>query len=130
MSGLDLPDSQMLIMLALADWANDDGVAWPSIAKLAAKTRKSERTVQNAIKAMCDDGHMHREEIPGVGVRYYLHPRNDCTPAESAPPQNLHPRKDCTPPRNGCGDPAASAPNTSKKHHRYITPIAPQRGNA
>jgi hypothetical protein len=34
---------ELLVMLALADWASDDGEAWPSIAQLCKKARISER---------------------------------------------------------------------------------------
>ena len=31
-----LPDSEKLVLLALADWSNDNGKCWPSVPKLAA----------------------------------------------------------------------------------------------
>jgi DNA-binding IscR family transcriptional regulator len=34
---------ELLVMLALADWANDDGKAWPSVAQLCKRARISER---------------------------------------------------------------------------------------
>jgi hypothetical protein len=46
-SGTDL-----LVLLALADWSNDGGFSWPSITVLAKKTRVSERTVQRSITAL------------------------------------------------------------------------------
>jgi hypothetical protein len=36
----------LLILLAIADYANDHGVAWPSVRTLAKKTRMSKRNVQ------------------------------------------------------------------------------------
>jgi len=41
--------SALLLLLALADQANDQGVCWPSVDTLARKTRLSERTVQELI---------------------------------------------------------------------------------
>jgi len=33
----------LLVLLAMADFANDDGIAWPSIASLCQKSRLAER---------------------------------------------------------------------------------------
>src|SRR4029077_18634791 len=38
--------SELLILLAFADWAHDDGYCWPTISALATKARLSERAVQ------------------------------------------------------------------------------------
>ena len=91
---LPLPDSQKIVMLALADCANDEGICWPSMASLVRKTSKSERTVQGVIKQLCEAGHLSREERPGRGCVYTVHPRTDCAPqplrpADPAPPQPL-----------------------------------------
>jgi len=110
--GLDLPDSEMLILLALADWSNDDGECWPSIAQLVKKTRKGERTIQGAIKSMARVGHLTRNERPGKGCTYTLHPRSDCTPAEAAPRKRRTPAESA-PPQPLPVTPAAAADNTS-----------------
>lgn len=88
---LDLPDSQKIVLLALADSANDEGVCWPSMASLAKKCSKSERTVQGVIKELVSSGHLTRVERLGKGVLYTLHPRSGCAPAKSAPPQGTTP---------------------------------------
>lgn len=110
--GLDLPDSEMLIMLALADWSNDEGVCWPSIAQLRAKTRKGERTIQGVIKSLVSKGHMSRTENCGQGCVYTLHPRSDCAPAAAAPRKVRTPAKSA-PPQRTTPTPAAAADNTS-----------------
>lgn len=49
--------NELLIALALADHASDDGTRiFPSVARLAKKTRLSERTVQRILGKMCDSG--------------------------------------------------------------------------
>lgn len=48
--------SRLLLLLALADYSNDQGTCWPSVADLAKKSRMSERTVQRALKEFADDG--------------------------------------------------------------------------
>lgn len=98
---MPLPDSEKLIMLALADWANDDGRCWPSIAQIVERSSKSERTVQGALKSLEAKGVLVRLMKPGHGTLYTLNPRSDCTPAAVAPPQGT------------TKTPAAVAPNTS-----------------
>ena len=49
-------NTTLLILLAMADFADDDGVCWPSQARLMGKARCSERTVRDAVKRMVADG--------------------------------------------------------------------------
>lgn len=108
---IDLPDSQKIVLLALADCANDEGHCWPSMATLARKCSKGERTVQGVVKELVASGHLTREEVPGRGCKYQVHPRSDCAP------QRPHPRKDRTLPPQGLRDtPAAAADKPSKNH--------------
>lgn len=46
----DLVGSQMLVAIALADTAGDDGTCWPSVEHIAKKCSVSERTAQTCIK--------------------------------------------------------------------------------
>lgn len=46
--------AQLLLLLAIADNANDDGFAFPSYKHLAAKSRMSKRTVQRAVSKLLD----------------------------------------------------------------------------
>ncbi len=41
--------SDLLLLLALADWANDDGICWPREERLARKVRLSERQIQRMV---------------------------------------------------------------------------------
>jgi hypothetical protein len=101
----DLPPTERLVLLALADCANHEGECWPSIATLVRKTGASERTVQRALRVIEDRKMMQRVVKPGKGVRYFLDPRQSDTPADLTPPSecrptpvNLtpHPRQDDT----------------------------------
>lgn len=78
---------EKLSLLALADWANDDGLAWPSIQQIADKTGCSKRTVQMAFKKAEQVGILTRNQVAGKGCNYTLHPRTSCTPATDAPVQ-------------------------------------------
>lgn len=66
-SGADL-----LILLAIADTANDEGVAWPSKASLLRKTRVGANTLDRRLKALRDAGLLLREERAGTSNLYRL----------------------------------------------------------
>lgn len=48
--------SKLLLLLALADYADDKGESWPSNAALAAKARVNERTVRRLLRELEDEG--------------------------------------------------------------------------
>ena len=45
-----------LVLMALADAADDQGVCWPSVSTLAKKCTVSKRTVQRSLRVLIDDG--------------------------------------------------------------------------
>ncbi len=52
-------DGKVLLMhLALADYANDEGICWPSQASLSRKARCTIRYVREGIQRMKDDGYL------------------------------------------------------------------------
>lgn len=109
---LALPDSEKIVLLALADCANDEGHCWPGMASLVRKCSKTDRTIQTAIKSLCDAGHLTRREVPGKGCNYTVHPRSDFTPEAASP------RNGCaTPPKPVRGTPEAASGKPSKNHH-------------
>jgi hypothetical protein len=69
-----LGQGETLVMLALADWANDDGHCYPSMAKLSRKCRMTERGTRAIIAGLCKAGHLTRQEVVGKGVNYFVHP--------------------------------------------------------
>lgn len=75
--------TQRLVLLALADRANDYDEAWPSVARLAAAARTSTRSVQRALDGLVKSGELHL--VPGgaraAAARSGVHaPRGDRTP--------------------------------------------------
>ena len=50
--------SALLVLLAIADHANDDGICWPSVARLARLARVSERQCQRLISQLVDAGEL------------------------------------------------------------------------
>ena len=57
--------SELLVLLALADWANDEGYCWPTIPRLSTKARLSDRAVQQILGRLIETGRINR--IPGGG---------------------------------------------------------------
>ena len=50
--------SGLLVLLAIADHANDDGICWPSVARLARMARVSERQCQRLISQLVNAGEL------------------------------------------------------------------------
>ncbi len=50
--------TELLLMLAIADFANDDGEAYPGITRLSRKCRVSKSSVQRAIKSCIENGEL------------------------------------------------------------------------
>ena len=44
--------THLLVLMALADWANDDGEAYPAVPTLARKCRISERRLQQILEEL------------------------------------------------------------------------------
>lgn len=69
--------SELLTMLALADWSDDDGLSWPSMATLAAKVRLSRSQTQRVVHKLIDQGYVAVEGNehggrPGATRRYRI----------------------------------------------------------
>jgi hypothetical protein len=63
-------ENSLLVLLALADWANDDGACWPSIPTLAEKTRIDRRSVQRIIRRLQSEQLIEIEEGRGRGNQH------------------------------------------------------------
>jgi len=58
-----------LVMLALADFCDDDAVCYPGISRIAKKCRISERTVQRSLMSLRSLGELWQEMGAGVEVK-------------------------------------------------------------
>jgi len=104
-----------LVLLAIADAANADGVAYPSNAELRQKAGLSERAVQSAVADLTASGELevrYNEGPKGCNLYRVTMGRGTCAPAESAPsPQILRgPAAGSESPQATAGTPAESAP--------------------
>lgn len=75
--GFSSGGSELLVMLALSDWADDEGRCWPSIAKVAEKCRLSRSQVQRVVHRLIAGGHLFVEAnaaggAPGATRRYRI----------------------------------------------------------
>lgn len=106
----------LLVLLAMADWSSDDGVCWPSVITLAAKSRQSERSVQYALRDLTKDNLIRL--IPG----------NKKTPTYQIMVQNLQGAKiapgakvSASGVQNATEKVLQIAPDTSVTHQRDVT---------
>lgn len=79
---------ELLVLLALADWSDDAGWCWPSVSKIAAKSRLSERQVGRILARLCAAGVLSSERGGGRGrpSGYQMHPGKMAAPARKVPP--------------------------------------------
>src|SRR5919109_85082 len=68
-----LQGGALLTLLALADWANDEGECWPSIPKLATKSRQSARNVRYILRDLEEEGFVSVQVHPGLHHTNYYH---------------------------------------------------------
>lgn len=83
----------LLVLLSLADQANDDGECWPSVAKIAQRCRVSERSVHRHLNDLEELGEIGRRERPGQPSIYTINLRQLDTPrvSQSGTGANLAP---------------------------------------
>jgi hypothetical protein len=56
--------TRKLVLLTIADYANDDGVAWPSQRTIAIEAELNERSIRRALEQMETAGLLWREKRP------------------------------------------------------------------
>ena len=77
---MDISTTEKVVLLALADAADEDGVAQIAVISrregeidLQRQTSLRERAIQGAIKRLCAAGHLSRTEQPGKGAIFQVH---------------------------------------------------------
>ncbi|MDI3356541.1 helix-turn-helix domain-containing protein [Pseudomonas sp. UYIF39] len=120
----DMSATQKAVLISLADNANDEGVCWPSVPKIAMRTCLSERAVQGSIRWLCSTGILSTAERLGRSTLYTLTPAAYAPPQQPRPadavkytPQELHPSpaQAAPPPRSSC---------TQNRNRTYKEPSA------
>ena len=123
-----LTGSKLVIMLCLADHANDNGECWPSIARLAERARIAPANVTRHIKELEAAGYLIVTRTSGTHNTYVV----SATPRAKRtrhPPRRRHP----TPRANAIVPPRASAiaPRAPAQYHparQRNPPRAPAQG--
>ena len=77
---LDLPSTEKLVLLALADNANDSGCCWPSMATIARKCGLTDRAVRAAMRRLEEGGHVSSSERAGTSRLYTVSPGTSFRP--------------------------------------------------
>lgn len=122
---MDIAPSDKIVLLALADAANDDGVTWIALKSrrsdkmdLLKKCSLSQRAIQMSLRRLEAGGLIHRCEKPGRGVIYTVF-------AKGA--QDMHPLSEGGAPdapggARRAGGGAPDAPKPSLKHQLTLIP--------
>lgn len=71
---IDLPTSLKIVLVSLADQANDNGKCFPAISNLTKRTGLSDRAVQKALRTLEDLRVISTEVTPGRASTYTLTP--------------------------------------------------------
>lgn len=96
-----LTPTQKLVLLSLADNANDQGECYPSMAQIGRRTALSERAVRDAIRSLERLQIVSSAARSGTSTVYFLRITDalECqpTPAAGAAPANHAPRQQVPP---------------------------------
>lgn len=84
-TAIGLSHTNKLVLLSLADNANDSGVCWPSIQNIACRCSLDERSIYRAISVLEDGGHLTVQARPGKSTVYRVHPCQTVTPDSLSP---------------------------------------------
>lgn len=105
--------SDLLAMLALADWSDDEGRCWPSMASIATKMRLSEKQARRVVHTLEETGYLKVIANAAGGAtsrRYQIALDRLTPPAHGSPPTDGSPpagvpypsrRREPTPPAHG-----------------------------
>lgn len=91
---MEIPSTPKIVLLSLADQANEAGVCWPSQPQIARRCSLTDRAVRDQLSWLEDAKVIRRDVRAGIGTTFTL-----TLPIEEEPRNNVPPRKDI-PPRN------------------------------
>jgi hypothetical protein len=83
--------TQLLVLMSLADQANEHGLCWPSVDYVGGRARCKVRSVQRALNALQKDGHLSIQRGQGRNHTnvYHVHPRASTPEQLDAPEREL-----------------------------------------
>lgn len=148
---LQMGHADKLVLLALADNANDDGECWPSVSVLCERTCLSDRAVQHCVRRLTEAGHVSVSRRYKKSNVFHVHPisvsperRSPEAPSPERPspegndistPNDVHPLKTepskrtvrRTTPKHSIPDDFDLTPQRqsyAEKHLPHVDPIA------
>ena len=121
----ELDPTARLVLLSLADQANDDGWCWPSLASTGRRCGVSEDTVRRWITFLAMTGLVERHPREGRSTMYRVTPSGPATPSADATPGEAAtptPSEAATPPL------AAVLPEPSRNPQEEPSDLPPPDG--
>ena len=122
--------AERFVLLALADFSNDDGECWPAIKSIGKKTCLSERGIQTILRRLEADGWIECRVNGGRGGANVYRVLTTRNPAGAAP------RRKCTPPQMDAEtpqmdaiNPAGAAPEPLRTINKPSDALAPVIGH-
>lgn len=91
---MEIPSTPKIVLLSLADQANEAGVCWPSQPQIASRCSLTDRAVRDQLAWLEKAKAIHRETRSGIGTTFTLtlsgfdEPRNHVPPRNDIPPRN------------------------------------------
>jgi hypothetical protein len=114
----------LLVLLAIADFADDDGLAYPSIATLARKARLSDRQVQRVIAGLVAARELTVEPRAGRQGSHLFRVATGASAASSATSrQSVSTPDEMSPRQNVTGD--TLSPPARHRRREGVTPVTP-----
>lgn len=124
-----LTHTSKLVLLALADNANDAGICWPSIPKIAERCSLDVRTVYRAIATLEGGGHATTQTRPGKATIYHVHPVTPDSVTGVVPLTQSHPCQKVTPDTKSPTPDSLSGLPPSPPPSRALPPSLPPSKN-
>ena len=101
----NVTSGQKLLLICLANYANDKGECWPSIASLAAQADVTPRHVSGMIHDLAKLGYVTIQEHSGKSNSYALHIAQPTNPSSGVPTKRSSPLTPASPLNPSSGDP-------------------------
>lgn len=117
--------NEILVLIALADFCNDEGECWPSMESIAKKARMSSRGVQKICGRLVESGWLEidlRKGRSGCNL-YHVKTPNTVHPEHGSPP---NPVRENPEPRSHNPEPRSPKPLEPSLEPSEDTPLTPQ----
>lgn len=111
----DLPQTEKMVLLCLCDHANDEGLCWPSMARMAIKCSVTDRSVRRAIKSLTKKSVITVSSAPGKTNHFVIDPGHCVTPDRESP-RTQSPKPRTQSPRTP--DTVSPEPLKNRKNHK------------